>query len=351
MIGMYSVQKNQLSTVAAEGFDLVASPANREYLKEANEYGVKVLASSSAMKPISPRDRGKIITMDREPALWAWYLVDEPDLLRIPPATVSTANRNLKSIVNKPTLVVLSSGSAVEKYSHCADLLAVDWYPVPWAPVSTFAREMRLARLGAHGKPFYSIIQAFNWAAFPGMIKTDKALREPTPAELRCMAYLAMANDARGLLFYTYSNPNWILKDHPELWASVETLATELRELAPLFAHRVPWFPLETNHHGTDMYNEIFEARVLVMLFRVPPGHKEIAAGCYFLCINTTAEPLDYSFKIPFPTNSKSIPLFNSGEQLLPEDGWLNTSLGNFEPKLIGPIEPAVLPQWLNSSR
>ncbi|MGN6386957.1 MAG: hypothetical protein ACTHMT_12040, partial [Verrucomicrobiota bacterium] len=292
MLGVYSVSKEQLSTVAAEGFELVASPANREYLREANQYGVKVLAPSGAMKPISPQSRGKIITMDREPALWAWYLVDEPDLHRIPPTIVSKANRNLKSIVNKPTLVVLSSGSAVEKYAHCADLLAVDWYPVPWAPVSTFAREMRLARLGADGKPFYSIIQAFNWAAFPGMIKTTELLREPTPAELRCMAYLAMANDARGVLFYTYSEPNWTLKEHPELWASVETLATELRELAPLFAHRVPWFPLETNHHGAEMFNEIYEARVLVNLFKVPEGTEAVAPGCYFLCINTTAEPL-----------------------------------------------------------
>jgi hypothetical protein len=87
MLGVYSVSKNQLSTVAAEGFDLVASPANREYLREANQYGVKVLAPSGAMKPISAQSRGKIITMDREPALWAWYLVDEPDLHRIPPAT------------------------------------------------------------------------------------------------------------------------------------------------------------------------------------------------------------------------------------------------------------------------
>jgi hypothetical protein len=351
MLGVYSVSKNQLSTVAAEGFDLVASPANREYLREANQYGVKVLAPSGAMKPISAQSRGKIITMDREPALWAWYLVDEPDLHRIPPATVSTANRNLKSIVNKPTLVVLSSGSAVEKYAHCADLLAVDWYPVPWAPVSTFAREMRLARLGAHGKPFYSIIQAFNWAAFPEMVKTDKALREPTCAEVRCMAYLAIANDARGLLFYTYSEPNWTLKEHSELWVCVENLATELRELAPLFAHRVPWFPLETNHHGAEMFNEIYEARVLVNLFKVPEGTEAVAPGCYFLCINTTAEPLEYSFKIPFPTEEKRISVLNSSDSLKIVEGWVNLSLNGFETTLVGPVHPTKVPHWLEAPR
>src|SRR5206468_10380624 len=140
--------------VAAEGFDLVVGPASKEFLDEAKSYGARVMATGAELDREKPLTPAQIISLDRHAALSAWYLVDEPDLHNIAPKQVQRANALIKKSARKPTIVVLSSGGAVEKYSRCSDYLGVDWYPVPWAPISTFGREMKLARLGAAGKPF-----------------------------------------------------------------------------------------------------------------------------------------------------------------------------------------------------
>jgi hypothetical protein len=346
-VGVYFASRQQLPDVAVEGFDLVAAPADLAYLGQAHDYGVHVIAQSTVVTHSDEPHLAALKRMEREPALFAWYLIDEPDLHGISPSEVRARNREFKARARKPTFTVVSSGAAVEKYINCSDYLGVDYYPIPWAPVSTFGREMRLARIGAGSKGFFAILQAFDWSAVPELIRTDKPLREPTYAELRCMAYMALANSARGLLFYSYSEPRWQLKAHPELWTAVEQLAVEIRQDAPIFQHRIPWFPVETNHHGADPFNDIFEARVMLNLFEVKKKTNDIEPGFYLSCINTEPEPLDYSFKIPFESRSDNIALVHSNETLTIENGWINKHLAGFEAAVFGPIQPLQKPRWL----
>jgi len=346
VIGLYAVSQKQLPDVAAEGFDLVAGPASHDYLTTAKNSDLKVLASGPGLisgPGLSPAEIG---TLDKHAGLWAWYLIDEPDLHNISPSQVRRANQRLKRSARKPTLIVLSSGSAVEKYADCSDYLAVDWYPVPWAPLATFSREMKLARLGARDKPFYAVIQAFSWEAFPEMIRTDKKLREPTYEELRCMAYLALIQGARGLFFYSYSEPRWQLKDHPTLWTGVEQLVVDLRQAAPIFENRIRWWPLETSHKGQDMFNELYDARMAVSLFEVKKKKNDIAEGFYFVVANTAAEELEFSFQIPFP-NSGDVPLFRSEGHTETENDWVRKKYAGYEVAIFGPVRALKRPDFL----
>jgi hypothetical protein len=297
-IGIYSVSKTELKDVAAEGFDLVVGPASKDYLREANKYGIDVLAKAGDLKRLGALDQGKISILERMPSFWGWHLADEPDLHKTPPFAVQMANSALKRWARKPTALVLSSGMAVESYSECADYFLVDWYPVPWAPVATFSRQMIYARLGARGKPFYAILQAFSWGAFPELIDTDVALRAPTYEELRCMAFLAMCNGARGILFYSYSQERWKLKDHPLLWTAVESLIPELRQFSPLFTR-----PLEGSipkaHDLEKKLNEVNDDRISLFFFELLSDSPGLTQGLYIVAINTTTETVEASFVPP----------------------------------------------------
>ena len=80
------------------------------------------------------------------------------------------------------------------------------------------------------------------WIAIQSYEKPDKGTRFPTPTEYRCMAYLAIINDVKGLWFYTghgerdwQGKPSGLLNKETEgHWDYVQTLVRELRELEPV---------------------------------------------------------------------------------------------------------------------
>ncbi len=312
---------------------VVATPTQLT-LDTAKTNGISVIGSISLKEPETIR------SADRHPALRGWYLSDEPDMHLIAPWQVANLNAELHHLSRKPSLVVLMSGSAAEKYRDSAELIGVDWYPVPWAPVATVAREMRLARLGMQGRPFFAIIQAFDWASDPELVRTDTPLRKPTPAEIRCMTYLALTQGVAGLLFYTYQSDRWNIREHPEIWDVIGTLAREAQQKAALFANRVNWWPLVTTTHGApaEMYNEIMEARILLSLFHLEKPSGDQASGYYMIAINTAATSTDLSFKLPFDP-VESVAVSSAGVQLSLDGRWLRKKYEPFEVCIFGPIQ------------
>jgi hypothetical protein len=258
----------------------------------------------------------------------------------VSPAKVARMNAALRGRARKPGFLVLMSGAAVEKYQQSADLIAVDWYPVPWAPVATVAREMRLARLGMRDRPFFSILQAFDWSSFSGLLRTDVPLRAPTADEMRCMAYLSLMQGASGIFFYTYHTEKWKLSEHPSLWTDLSRLAGEIRTNAPIFEERVDWWPVQAETHGApdEMYNEIMEARVVMTLFRVRKGLRDITPGYYLVAANTSGEPADFSFDLPFAR----VDHFEAGrarEPFVIQEHTVRKSYAPFEVSIFGPIQ------------
>jgi hypothetical protein len=302
----------------------------RESLDAAAAAGLEVIGSGG---PDSYR------ALDAHPALRAWYLYDEPDMHRVSPAKVAAMNRELHRFARKPSFLVLMSGAAVEKYQESGDLIAVDWYPVPWAPVATVAREMRLARLGLDGRPFFAILQAFDWSSFPELLRADGPLRPPTRDETRCMAYLALMQGASGLFFYAYETDRWKLREHPPVWENITAVAAEILADAPIFSGRVKWWPVRDETHGpaADMHNEIMEPRVLLGLFEVKKPQAGVAAGYYVAAANTSALPADFSFTLPF-TQINHLETSRAGEPFVLQGRTIRKSYAPFEVAIFGPI-------------
>lgn len=119
------------------------------------------------------------------------------------------------------------------------DVSAPYLYPVPYQPIASVGEAVARARQATGGmKPIWPILQLFAW---------EKDARYPTPAELRCMTFLALAEGASGIGFYTYTpvtgqpKGTTIAAVQPELWQSVKQLNREIAEMGPLLvANRPP---------------------------------------------------------------------------------------------------------------
>ena len=243
-LGIYGVPStNDLTVLREAGFNLVAGSADQSFLDAAEANGLQVLAAphTSAGPQFSTQAaRAAVKRFDEHPALWAWYLIDEPDLNRVPPGEVWRAHRFLKSLpARRPTALVLFKGSEALDFANIADITMIDRYPVPWLPLANFGQNVRQTRLAlGRGKPMMAVIQAFDWSYFPELMGPETGLRPPSYEEMRCMAYGALAQQASGLFFYAFDDGRWKLREHPEVWQAVQRIVREIRQQPALVSGR-----------------------------------------------------------------------------------------------------------------
>jgi hypothetical protein len=305
-LGIYAVNStNDFAAVKAAGFNLVTGPADRAYLDAARRQGLKVLASPNTsagpgFQPASAREA--IRQFDDHPALWAWYLIDEPDLNQISPDQVKHAQRFVKSLAAaKPTALVIFQGYEARDYANIADLLMVDRYPIPWLPLANFGQHVQLARLALPpNKPLIAVIQAFDWSWFPELLPGERNLRPPTKAELRCMTYDALARGANGLFYYAYDDGRWKIREHPETWDALTRVVAEVNARRPLFqAERIWWAKSAAFADPAHRFNAALESSITSCLLHVRKGNAAIPAGNYVLAVNNTEWTQTYSFSAP----------------------------------------------------
>jgi hypothetical protein len=312
-------------------------------LDAAKAAGLRVLASlnTEAGDNFSAETaRRAVAQYDRHPALWAWYLADEPDLSRIPPDAVRQAQRYLDSLpARKPTGLTLWDGGAAGNYGGIADITFIDRYPIPWLPLANFPQHVRLARLGlGANRPLVAVIQAFDWSKFPEFMPGETGLRPPTYAELRCMAYCALAERANGLFFFTFSDPRWRLEDQPEVWASVCGVTLEVQERLPLFTAEHAWWP--KNHDYPDpsrRFNAALHSSVTSTLLHVRRGGPAVPAGYYVLAVNTTGGDLEYRFSPPWPS-AGPVPVLGENRSASVQENTINDRFAPYDVHVYGPL-------------
>ena len=340
-VGIYSVPSTtDFPEIRKAGFDVVVGPATWDYLGSAKQAGLKVLAN---LPPPGLRSPGGLRNLDAHPALWAWYLFDEPDLDSVPPADVRMSQRKLKeSGARKPSALTLYQGYEALDYGNITDLLIVDRYPIPWLALANFGQHIEMGRLAiGPGKPLFAVIQAFDWTAYPGMLRTPSSLRPPVYEELRCMAYEALARGANGIFFYEFDG-QWKMREHPQLWESLKQVVGEIRAREPLFQGRRLWWAKE--HDFADpafAFNAALESSITATLLRVTAGNDSVPAGDYILAINNTSHEIQYSFALP-PRPARSaaepLPVLGENRSLPPANNRVGDAFAAYAIHVYGPI-------------
>ena len=343
-LGIYSVATtNNLAIVKNAGFNLVAGSANLPYLNAAHALGLKVLASpdtSAGPKFDSLAARRAVAKFDQHPALWAWYLVDEPDLNIIPPEQVIAANRFFKAAgARKPTALVLYNGSAAPHYGNIADITMIDRYPIPWLPLANFGQHVRMTRLAlGQKKPLIAVIQAFDWSYYPELLGGEKNLRPPTYEELRSMTYCALAQRANGIFYFAFEPDRWKILEHPETWSALQQVVADVNRRLPLFqAGHLWWAPRHNYRDWASRFNAALESSITPALLRVKRGNPTVPAGDYVLAVNNTDKTHQYSFELPQP-RSGSISVLGESRTVVIENNRVEDTFSPYAVHVYGPF-------------
>jgi len=343
-VGIYSVgQAEDLAAVRQAGFNAVTGPASAEFLDAAQKAGVQVLASpdTTAGTNFSPEAaRNAVKRFDSHPALWSWYVVDEPDFQRIAPEEVVAANRCIKGAgARKPTALVLWQGASALHYANITDITMIDRYPIPWLPLANFSQHVRDTRLAlGKDKPMIAVIQAFDWNAYPELVPGERDLRPPTYAELRCMTYCALAQQANGLFYYAFDSGAWRIREHPETWRSLREVVSEVNRYLPLFEAEHLWCPWVQDYRDwSRRFNAALEGSISPALLRVKKGNEQVPAGDYLLAVNTTESSHHYRLRM-MPLRSGAVRVLGETRVVPLDNGWLEDDFDPYAVHVYGPL-------------
>ncbi|NCQ31355.1 MAG: hypothetical protein GW802_28780 [Armatimonadetes bacterium] len=164
-------------------------------------------------QPVSPEEeqavRERIRAFRDHPALFAYYLWDEPELR---PMLVERADRLYQIIAEEdpdhPCIMLNDTLPGIHKYRNGGDILMPDPYPLfsrgglAGQPIEYPSKFMRACREASEGKRAWWVTpQAFDY--YMGGKANSRC---PNLVELRNQQLQSIINGARGFLWYTYSH-------------------------------------------------------------------------------------------------------------------------------------------------
>lgn len=201
-------------------WDQEAMAREQQWMDAAAEHGLlcwTFLRELGSIGPDQPERQAllrRVVTRFRDhPGLGFWKGEDEPAWGSKPVEAVERAYRLIKQLdPDHPVQLTQAPRNTVEElraYNGACDITACDIYPISYPPgvhsllpnkeismVGDYTRTMMEVAQGT--KPVWMVLQI----AFSGTVKPDKTLRMPTFAQERFMAYQAIINGARGLVFF-----------------------------------------------------------------------------------------------------------------------------------------------------
>ena len=161
------------------------------------------------------------------PALFAWYLADEPDGQGIDPSLLQPKYDLIKKLDKvHPVSMVFCAGGA-SKFGKSFDVVMVDPYPIPNSPAESIIGPIETVR--SLGKPIIMVPQAFGggegWA------------RTPTAAEERIMTFLSVIYGAVGIQYFVRNAPIGF-PYAASAWSEIRKISVEMLELAPAILNK-----------------------------------------------------------------------------------------------------------------
>jgi hypothetical protein len=221
-IGVYHVGPEALPQARAMGFNCIQAWGNspdqaKESLDAAQANGMKVLLEMGGLVRgglRAPEFRAVVEAVREHPALLCWYPVDEPfSEMRSDCEGAYRICRELDP--SHPVYFVLCDPSLFATFDAAHDVLGIDPYPVPGAPVRMVADWMRVAQASHEGRrPVWLIPQLHNSAAYGG---NPSAGRAPTPEEEWCMVLQGLIYGAKGIIYYPWDDGSCGLTHEPAL--------------------------------------------------------------------------------------------------------------------------------------
>ena len=229
--------------------------SEEENLNKAYELGLKCIVDHEFKREaLSSKEkwtaylnglRSKVERFKNHPAVFAWYVVDEPDWQEIPIEKIKAITDLVRSIdKTKPLFTVLTLPDKWRAYLPYFDIVSIDPYLKRnrdgTVETPEKVREW-IRRLKADLKK--SKLERSLWVVLGAFEERPRipflhrsVFKKPTPEELNQMVRIGMAKKVDGILIWTLAFKNipkykdWRLpEDDPALWNSVRRVPSVVR--------------------------------------------------------------------------------------------------------------------------
>lgn len=263
--GGFAFDESILAQVTAAGFNcLLYNEGSRESLDILQKHGMKALLRvNRGLEASTDPKRAKEVLVDEGPVRWKEhpallaYWADSPDAVFYHAKYSREDSLQRMTIGHQtlrendprhPAVWCFAHRDTFKDYIGTSDALMTFFYPIGQADftVSSVSDIMiRPAMEAAATKQVWFISQAIDLLLDTQGKKPAPADFRPTPAQMRAMNYLALAEGVKGLIIYAsggsskpgvYNN----LVEYPAQWQEALKIAGEVRYLAPVLAAGQP---------------------------------------------------------------------------------------------------------------
>ena len=250
-LGIYGVRLRDMATLAASGFTLVHSyhwdgsgdtASALAYLDAAREHRLHVFMGLCRRELAADNKAfvaARVAALMGHPALYAWYLYDEPDLEHqyVPPERLADLYRFIKKLDPfHPVILTCASNTSVPLYRDCCDVYWTQTYGnTRFVDTRLSANRADLKPETAHAAILHCYDRAQSAAAKIGGAFDPKAF-QPDGTTMRANAFMALANGSSGLLWWWWGGDSTRFKtvrDAPEAWAALRSIVADIRTLLP----------------------------------------------------------------------------------------------------------------------
>lgn len=247
VFGTWGIAKDQMFTAAKDnGFKIVVSSdvAKAQSMGLQCLYPINVtkdIASDTAKWSVFLRDTKNLVSSYKNnPAVFGWYVADEPDWKEILPQRFKELNSAIKEVdKNKPVVGIFTMPEKWYKYLAYFDIVAIDPYLLnthngnetdkvkSW--IDGVSRDLKKYKLK---KPVWVVLGAFEQLPKSG---AKAWFRKPTSQEFNTMLQACIDSKVAGVLIFslsideTSSTHGWnIVQDDPNLWEAVRKTTSKL---------------------------------------------------------------------------------------------------------------------------
>lgn len=255
-LGIYQVRREDLRRVKDAGFDLVHiytwessqdDQACRQYLDAVHASGLRAFVGF---------DRGgatgdglvqgnfgmvarRIAALRDHPALFAWYLFDEPDLSHqyVSPKNMRRFYEFIRALdPHHPVIVTLAIGDSPRRYGKCYDV----YWSMVYRDTQFVADKLAEHRTMIGDVPHLAIVHSYDPAQSKRLKRgepIDESEFRPDERLLRANAMMALVRGTSGLVWWWFGDHKnqWLATpDVPHMWEAHKRLIADLRKLEPI---------------------------------------------------------------------------------------------------------------------
>ncbi len=214
-----------------------------------------------------------------------------------------------------------NSMADLTRFGKIADVVGCDIYPVPFGPHVGHSdlAERNLASVGAYtqrmgrsapGKPVWMVLQGFGWSDIG---ETSEERPRPNFDQTRFMAYDAVVNGARGVLYWG----TFAVEKDSRLWSDIKKVISEMHDLQPFLAAEDATKRVKLEMHPSSGSGE----KGVVMLA------KERNNEWAFFTVNEADYPIAFDISGLSRLNGRAVEVLDEPETLTVKEGKITYGL------------------------